>query len=389
MVLGSAIAEPSLSMVVTNGSLAGVWWRLVRWWWWSFCRQASAISLCSWFCGGSLALISPLPVSPELSVVVPVFNETANLVLLYRRVTEVLEGAGLGFELVLVDDGSSDGSLAVMRDLAGQDFRVRFASFSRNFGHEAASSCGLHLACGQAVVLMDADLQDPPELIPELVARWREGNLMVMARRRRRLGEGWFKRGTSHLFYRLMNRFSEVPMPVDVGDFRLIDRCLVEVFKAMPERNRFLRGMFAWVGFPQTVVEFDRDPRHGGKTNYSPLKLMLLFLDALTGSSIAPLRLATALGLVTVIGALFAATKVLFHKLFFGLDLPGYPLLTVGVFLMGGVQLTILGIVGEYIGKIYKQVQGRPLYVVQEQGGGRKPDDSSPGGASEGGDVRR
>ncbi|CAK0742318.1 Uncharacterized glycosyltransferase sll0501 [Gammaproteobacteria bacterium] len=304
---------------------------------------------------------------PELSVVVPLLNEANNLELLYQRLSTVLEQEEVTFELIFVDDGSNDNSLAVIRQLRDQDPRIRYVSLSRNFGHEAASSCGLHRSRGKAVVLMDADLQDPPEVIPQMLTLWRQGNLVVNARRRSRLGETWFKKATSHLFYRIINLVSEVHILPDVGDFRLVDRTLIEVFKAMPEHNRFLRGMFSWIGFPQITIDFDRQERRSGYTKYNTLKLTLLSLEALSGFSIFPLRLCASLGLIIVMGCILATLAVVAHRLFFGLDLPGYTLLTAGTFLLGGTQLVFLGIIGEYVGKIYKQVQQRPLYVIKEE----------------------
>lgn len=304
--------------------------------------------------------------SPRVSVVIPVHDESASLPELQGRLLEVLQRLEGGFEVIFVDDGSQDDSLDLLRAFNRADPRFRFVSLSRNFGHEAASSCGLRQARGDAVVLMDADLQDPPELIEQFVERWRAGYDMVVARRSSRDGEGAFKRASATLFYRLFNRLSEVPIPRDVGDFRLIDRRLLSHFSELPERTRFVRALLPWLGFRQTVVEFDRPARAGGATKYDPLKLLLLAFQALCSFSLAPLRLCMLIGFVTVIFSMLAAAAIVIDKLFFGIHAEGYALLATGMFLLGGVQLTFLGVLGEYIGRIYTEVQQRPLYVVAE-----------------------
>ncbi len=309
----------------------------------------------------------------ELSVVVPVYNEEENLRELHRRLGGALGAEGLAYEVLFVDDGSRDGSLEVIRALAAADPRVRYASFSRNFGHEAASSCGLRMARGRAVALMDADLQDPPELLPEMVARWRAGADVVYGRRRSRAGEGALKRGTSYLFYRLMNRFGEVPLPVDAGDFRLADRRVVDAFNALPERSRFVRGMFAWVGYRQEALEYERPGRAHGVTKYNWTRLALLSLDAFCGFSLAPLRLCILAGAVVTGLSFLVTAHIVYARLFSGLEIPGYALATAGMFFLGGLQLTFLGVIGEYVGKIFAQVQGRPLYLVREQDGRVSP----------------
>ncbi|WP_210395668.1 glycosyltransferase family 2 protein [Motiliproteus sediminis] len=301
---------------------------------------------------------------PELTLIAPAYNEAPNIRPLYEAVLKVLEPAGISFELLFIDDGSRDGTDAEIALLVAADPRVRYARFSRNFGHEAASSCGFRLARGQAVVLIDADLQDPPEVILELHQRWREGYEVVHARRRQRHGETWLKRASAYLFYRGFNRMVERAIPADVGDFRLVDRRVVDHFNALPERNRFVRGMFSWLGFRQTVVEFDRQRRQRGVTKYNYSKLLWLSLDALTSFSAAPLRACMAFGLAITLFSFLIAGTIIFQRLFFDLAVPGYALATSGIFLLGGIQLIFLGVIGEYIGKIYTQVQGRPLYIV-------------------------
>jgi polyisoprenyl-phosphate glycosyltransferase len=306
---------------------------------------------------------------PELSVVVPVYNEEANIEQLYRRVVTALDEAGISFELIFVDDGSVDRSLSIMKRLAGADERVRYASFSRNFGHEAASTCGMRMVRGLAAVLMDADLQDPPEIIPRMHASWKEGFDVVCARRSSRAGESLMKKVTSHYFYRFMNRFSAVKLPVDVGDFRLADRKVVDAFNRLPEHSRFVRGLFCWVGYRQTEIEYERQSRAEGKTKYNWVRLFLLSLDAFFGFSLVPLRLCILLGVIVIVFSFVIACIIIAQRLFFSLAIPGYALMTTGMFFLGGVQLTFLGVIGEYVGKIFTQVQGRPLYIVNETSG--------------------
>ena len=311
---------------------------------------------------------------PLLSVVVPVHNEEACLERTQAELATVLgrlaEGDLLAYEILYVDDGSSDRSLELLRRFAAEERGVRYCSLSRNFGHEAATSCGLRHCRGEAAVIIDADLQDPPELIGEMVRLWREGYQVVAGRRLRRDGESAWTRFTSHLFYRVLGRFSEVQVPLDVGDFRLVDRVVIDHFNQFAERNRFVRALFPWIGFRQTVLPYRRRPPPAGASNYDTFKRLWLALDALAGFSVAPLRLATVIGLGITLMSILAGAAVLVDKLFFGLALPGYALLASGMFFLGGVQLTFLGLIGEYVGKIYREVQGRPLYIVREVGGG-------------------
>jgi glycosyltransferase involved in cell wall biosynthesis len=303
---------------------------------------------------------------PVLSVVIPVFNESGNLEELYGRLVPVLNDQG-DFEIILVDDGSTDNSLEIMRRLHAQDSRVKYVTFSRNFGHEAASSAGVEAATGQAVILMDADLQDPPETIREFVLHWRAGNDVVYAKRRSREGESWVKRFTSYFFYRLLNLLCRIKLPEDTGDFRLMDRKVVDALKVCRERNRFFRGLVGWIGFKQVAVLYDRPPRHSGKTKYNLTKLLLLSLEAITSFSVFPLRLATWTGFISISVSIVLALIVIFQKLFIGIPIPGYPFLIVVILFLGGVQLMLLGVVGEYLGKVYTEVQNRPLYVIREK----------------------
>ncbi len=306
------------------------------------------------------------PTSPMLSVVVPVYNEEDNLQALYQQLKAILDKEKITLELIFVDDGSDDRSLEIIKQLSQSDPRVRYASFSRNFGHEAASTCGFRMVRGKAAVLIDADLQDPPEIILKMLSKWQEGYEVVYARRSSREGETSFKKFTSRLFYRVINLFSETKIPVDVGDFRLVDRKAVDVFNYLTERSRFVRGLFSWVGYKQTVVEYERLPRKGGVTKYNWLKLLLLSIDAIFGFSLVPLRLCSLFGMGTIILSFVIACIIVFQRLFLGLEIQGYALLTAGMFFLGGVQLTFLGVIGEYVGKIFREVQARPLYVVEE-----------------------
>jgi len=302
----------------------------------------------------------------QLSVVIPLLDEAGNLRELHRRLTAVLDKVGCRRKIIFVDDGSSDGSIGVIRELAGRDPSVHGIQLSRNFGHEIAITAGLDAAEGDATVLMDADLQDPPELIEEMIVRWREGNEIVYAVRGRREGESHFKKGTSWLFYRLLDRLSDVAIPVDAGDFRLIDRKVRNAVRHCRERDRFVRGLVAWAGFRTASVTYDRPRRAAGGTKYGAFKLLLLSVDAAIGFSVKPLRAASAVGFAVMFFSLAMGSKIFIEKLVFGIDVPGYALLTSGLFFLGGVQMMLLGILGEYIGRIYRQVQERPLYLVTE-----------------------
>ena len=302
---------------------------------------------------------------PVLSVVVPVFNEEGNLAELHRRLAAVLPSVVDSWEIVFVDDGSRDRSWQLIRDLAAADPHVRGVRFSRNFGHQMAFAAGLDHALGEAVVIMDADLQDPPELIPELVARWRAGHEVVYAVRTRREGETLFKKLTAKLFYRLLRRITQVEIPVDTGDFRLMGRRALEAFRRLPERHRFTRGLVAWVGFSQVGVPYARAARKAGETNY-PLRKMLRFaVDAITSFSHVPLQLATWLGFLTSLFA-FAYIVVVVVLKFVGISWPGYTSLMAAILFLGGVQLVMIGLLGEYLGRVYDEVKGRPLYLVQD-----------------------
>ncbi|MCL2646464.1 MAG: glycosyltransferase family 2 protein [Phycisphaerales bacterium] len=306
----------------------------------------------------------------ELSIVSPVYNEAEGLAEFVRRIHAVVTPLGVGWELVLVNDGSRDVSLQVATELAAAYLNVRIVSFSRNFGHEAASTAGLRYARGKAVVLIDSDLQDPPEVIPQMVAKWREGFQIVYGVRSKRHEETGLKRATSWLFYRLMRRLAKIDLPRDTGDFRLMDRRVVDAFNSLPERSRFVRGLICWTGFRAVGVEFVRAPRFAGKTKYNYAKLVRLAIDSLTGFTTAPLKLATWLGMLIGFAALAWIVVVLFQ--FFFWKTPngepyrpaGFTFIAIAVLLLGGAQIFLIGLVGEYLARTYEQVQGRPLYIV-------------------------
>jgi glycosyltransferase involved in cell wall biosynthesis len=299
-----------------------------------------------------------------LSVVAPVYNEEATIAEFHRRVASTL--AGLPFELVLVDDGSSDGSGQILTRLAGEDPRVRVVSLSRNFGHQAALTAGLDHARGDAVVMLDSDLQDPPEVIPELLGRWREGADVVYAVRRERPGETRAKLATAGWFYRLFSRLAQIDLTPNAGDFRLLDRRALEALSSLRERNRFLRGMTVWVGFNQTAVAYDRGQRHAGETKYTPRRMLRFSLDAISSFSNVPLQLATVLGFIFSAIA-FLGIPVAIGFRIAGQFVPGITTVLLVVLLLGGIQLITVGIIGEYLGRVYEEVKGRPLYLVRER----------------------
>lgn len=300
------------------------------------------------------------------SIIAPIYNEFDNLPELYRRVSDVMNSTGEPWEFILVDDGSSDGSTARLRELAAQDEKIRPVIFARNFGHQIAVTAGLDYARGQAVVIIDADLQDPPEVILDLAKKWREGYEVVYAVRSEREGESWFKLFTASLFYRLIYRITDVKIPLDTGDFRLIDRSVVNVMNSMRERHRFLRGMAAWVGFRQIGVEYKRAARHAGVTKYPFSKMLKLALNAITGFSYFPLQVATYFGFFAAGLAIVAIPLVISLRLAGSHFFEGQTTTLISVLFLGGVQLISLGILGEYIGRIYDEVKGRPLYIVRE-----------------------
>ena len=303
------------------------------------------------------------------SIVIPVYNEAEVLPALYNRLTRVMEGLVEPYEIIFINDGSRDDSTMLLRDFQDRDARVKFLNFSRNFGHQIAITAGLDYSSGQAAVVMDADLQDPPEVIPRLIEQWRKGYDIVFAVRAKRQGEGFFKRATAALFYRLFRRMAATEIPLDAGDFRLMSRRAVEALQSIRERNRFIRGLAGWIGFRQTAVTYVRDVRQAGETKY-PLKKMLRFaLNGLLSFSVVPLQLASYLGfLISSIG-FFYIVYAIGLKLFTDRVVLGWTSVMVAMLFLGGVQLISLGIIGEYIGRIYDEVKQRPLYVVDEAKG--------------------
>jgi dolichol-phosphate mannosyltransferase len=303
---------------------------------------------------------------PILSVVAPCFNEEGVLHELFRRIRQVLDGAGESWELVLVNDGSRDRTPEIMRELHAQDERVKVVDFARNFGHQIAVTAGMDYARGDAVVLIDADLQDPPELILEMLAKWREGYEVVYAIRAERKGETWFKEFTAKMFYRIIYKITDIDIPMDTGDFRLMDRKVVNALKTMHEKHRFMRGMSVWVGFRQTGVKYVRAERYAGETKY-PLKKMLKFaMDGITSFSYFPLQVATYIGFAAALLAVLGILITIILRLSGSHAFFGQATTLVSVLFLGGVQLICLGIIGEYLGRIYDEVKGRPLYIVRE-----------------------
>jgi glycosyltransferase involved in cell wall biosynthesis len=300
----------------------------------------------------------------QLSVVAPMYNEEATAEVFYRRVCEALEG--IPFELVVVNDGSSDETGEILDRLAEGDPRVRVLHLSRNFGHQTAITAGLDHAAGDAVVMIDADLQDPPEAIPTLLERWRAGADVVYAVRERREGETRFKLTTARWFYRLMSKMAAIDMQEDAGDFRLLDRRALDALLSMRERSRYLRGMTVWVGFTQAAVTYKRDARYAGDTKYTLGKMVRFALDAMASFSHAPLQAATILGFIFSFVAFLAIPVVIGLKLA-DAYLPGFSTITVVILLLGGIQLIAVGIIGEYVGRIYDEVKRRPLYLVRER----------------------
>jgi dolichol-phosphate mannosyltransferase len=307
---------------------------------------------------------------PIFSIIAPIYNEAESLPELYRRVCEVMDSTHEPWELVLVNDGSRDESPEIIRELAMKDKRVRPVMFARNFGHQIAVTAGMDFARGDAVVIIDADLQDPPEVILDLIAKWREGYEVVYAVRAEREGETWFKKFSAAAFYRLIYRITDVKIPLDTGDFRLLDRKVVNVMNQMREHHRFLRGMASWVGFRQIGVSYKRAPRFAGVTKYPFRKMLKLALNAITSFSYFPLQLATYIGFISAIVAIVAIPVVIILRAIHSQMFFGQASTLIAVLFLGGVQLISLGILGEYLGRVYDEVKGRPLYVLSQS-----PDD--------------
>jgi polyisoprenyl-phosphate glycosyltransferase len=308
--------------------------------------------------------------SIKYSFIIPIYNEEQTIPEMYRRIDGVTDQLDDSLEIILVDDGSQDHSLKLIRDLHQHDQRICYLSFARNFGHQIAVTAGLNFARGKIIIILDADLQDPPELIPNMIEKWRQGYQIVYAKRTRRRQESWLKRLTAYGFYRILTKLSDINIPTDTGDFCLMDRQVVQQLNAMPERNRYIRGLRSWVGFKQTAIYFERDPRFAGEVKYTFRKSLALAIGSIIAFSRVPLRLATYLGLFSAGLALMMVALVLYWRLFTPApQLIGYSMITMAIFFLGAVQLICIGILGEYIGRIYEEVKGRPLYTLQETGG--------------------
>jgi dolichol-phosphate mannosyltransferase len=306
---------------------------------------------------------------PVVSLVVPFYNEEPVILEFRSRIVPVLEATKESFEIICVNDGSSDKTAEMLDAISAEDSRFKAAHFSRNFGHQAAVTAGVHLARGECVVIIDADLQDPPELIAPLIAKWREGFDIVYAKRRARVGEGRMKRGTAFLFYRTLAKITETEIPLDSGDFCLLDRKVADVMNSMPEHNRYLRGLRAWVGFRQAAVEFDRRERYAGASKYSVRRMARFALDGVFSLSRAPLRMSMWAGLLSILIALVVAIVMIIEKLTGSYESAGSAPLVLIVLLVAGVQLVCIGAVGEYVGRIYDEVRHRPLYIIARTSG--------------------
>jgi glycosyltransferase involved in cell wall biosynthesis len=305
----------------------------------------------------------------EISIVVPIHNEAASIDAFFAQLLPVLERLGTTWEIICINDGSTDATLDSLMVFHRRTPAIKVISLSRNFGKDVALSAGFDFAIGAAVIPIDADLQDPPELIIPMVAKWREGFDIVFATRKRREGDSWLKRTTARYFYEIFDRITDVPVPHDTGDYRLIDRRVVDVLVRLPERTRFMKGLFAWVGFRQTAITFDRQPRHAGASKWNYWRLWNFALDAITSFSSLPLKIWSYIGVAISLFAFLFALFLAGLKIIRGIDLPGYASLMVAVLFFGGVQLISLGIIGEYLARMYSEVKGRPLYLVRDTWG--------------------
>lgn len=304
--------------------------------------------------------------SPTLSVVVPAYNEEDVLPEFHRRLGAVLDTLAVDVEIVYVNDGSTDATLALLAGLHQRDPRVVVVDLSRNFGKEVAMTAGLDFADGDAVIVIDADLQDPPELIPEMMREWQAGHDVVLMRRRSRASETWLKKATARGFYRAIGRIGTIDIPEDVGDFRLLSRRAVAALRRFPERSRFMKGLFAWIGFPCREVMYDRDGRFAGETKWNYWRLWNFAIEGITSFSAVPLKAASYVGLVTSLAAFVYAVYVVVKTLLFGDPVPGYPTLVTLVLFLGGLQLLALGVIGEYLARMFVEVKQRPLYLVAQ-----------------------
>jgi glycosyltransferase involved in cell wall biosynthesis len=302
-----------------------------------------------------------------VSIIVPVYNEEDVIEAFYHRLAAVIEQLRLDVEMIFVNDGSTDRTMSVLGTLRMDDQRIGILDLSRNFGKEIAMAAGLDHALGDAVIIIDADLQDPPELIPELIEKWRSGYDVVYAKRIERRGESLMKRLTARAFYRVMRKVAKVKIPEDTGDFRLLSGRAVAALRKLRERRRFMKGMFAWIGFPQIAVPYNRDPRYAGKTKWSYWRLWNFAIEGITSFTTTPLYIATYVGIVTAFGALVFGGYIVVDTLIYGNPVPGYPSLMVIVLFLGGIQLITMGIIGEYLGRMFDESKNRPLYLLQDE----------------------
>ena len=303
----------------------------------------------------------------EISAIVPSYNEEKNVPLIYKRLTDTLSKISDKYEIIFVNDCSKDSTLSVIKQISEEDSHVKYISFSRNFGHQIADSAGLDMCKGKAVVIIDGDLQDPPELILEMYKKYQEGYKVVYAKRKTREGETWFKKATAKLFYRFLAAMTSIEIPVDVGDFRLIDKVIVNHLRNMPEKSKYIRGQISWIGYKQTFVEYHRDARLYGKTNYPLKKMLRLAFDGITAFSDKPLKMASAIGIISAILSLLAIVYALISYFIFDSAVSGWTSLIISVLFIGGVQLITIGIIGEYIARINNDVRNRPLYIIEEE----------------------
>ncbi|MEK4325941.1 glycosyltransferase family 2 protein [Paenibacillus sp. FSL R7-0312] len=303
----------------------------------------------------------------KLSLIVPMYNEEANIDIFYRTITSTMLKNSYDFEIICINDGSKDNTLSLLKELARNDERIKVIDLSRNFGKEVAMSAGLKYAVGDAIIPIDADLQDPPEVIPLLVNKWHEGYDVVYATRTKREGETVFKKMTAHMFYRVIAKLTRIDIPEDTGDFRLMSRQVVDALNQLPEHHRFMKGLFSWVGYKQTSITYQREARFAGKTSFNYWKLWNFALEGITSFSFAPLQFASYLGFFVSITSFIYMMYLIFSTIFFGNPVAGYPSLMVAILFFGGIQLITLGIIGEYIGRIYNETKRRPLFLVREE----------------------
>ena len=302
----------------------------------------------------------------DISIIIPVLNEEKNIQNLYERLTKVMLGLEVSYELIFVNDGSRDASIGLIKVLAKKNTAVKYIDFSRNFGHQVAVTAGLDKTKGDAVVIIDADLQDPPELIAEMYQKRKEGYEVIYAKRKNRKGEGFLKLWTAKIFYRILSKMTSISIPVDTGDFRMIDQKIVEVLREMPEKNKYLRGQISWVGFNQTFVEYDRQERHAGETGYTYRKMLHFALDGITAFSDVPLKVVTYVGFLTSIIAFLVGIYALLAKFVWENSVPGWTSLMIAILFIGGIQMIAIGIIGEYLSRMNQNIRNRPLYIIRD-----------------------